>query len=158
MILTDNMTKTLVDDCELISPYQERNQQPASYDLTIANIRTEFDTEVNVVNPGESVLIGTIERVSLPDDVVGFIKDKSTFLRSLCSVGQGFVDPGFTGNLTIQFTNNSSRAIALNPGMPFCQIVFAQTGENVGTAYDGHYQDSDGIIKATPVLGIGGQI
>lgn len=159
MILTDLMTKTLADDCDIIQPYQERNQQPASYDLTIANIKTEFDTEVSVVNPGETVLIGTIERVNLPDNVAGFIKDKSSFLRLMCSVGQGFVDPGFCGNLTVQFTNRSSRAVALKTGAPFCQIVFAQTGESVGEAYDGHYQNSDGVVGAVPnVLGIGGAV
>lgn len=159
MILTDIMTKTLVDECEIIQPYQERNQQPASYDLTIANIKTEFGTEISVVNPGETVLIGTIERVNLPDDVVGFIKDKSSFLRAMCSVGQGFVDPGYCGDLTVQFKNNSSRAIALNPGMPFCQIVFEQTSGDVAESYNGHYQDSDGIVPASPnVLGIGGAI
>ena len=154
MVLTDSTIKRLAIEESMIEPFASPNLQPASYDLTIAEIKSEDERSVWTVNPGETVLIGTVERVILPPDVCGFIKDKSSYLRQLCNVGQGFVDPGFRGNLTISFTNHSKRAIAFSPGMSFCQIVFIGTDTEVLEAYNGHYQDSDGIAQ-TAVLGIG---
>lgn len=156
MVLTDKNIKTLAETESLIEPFAYSNLQPASYDLTISKIETENEKEVWIVNPGETVLIETAERVKIPSDVCAFLKDKSSYLRAYCTIGQGFIDPGFDGVLTVSFTNHSDRAVAFEPLAPFCQIVFVETDGVVSKEYDGHYQGADGLQRPQPnVLGIG---
>lgn len=158
MILTDSNIRKLSEIYNLIVPFSEMNLQPASYDLTIGDVDAEQKEDGRwEVKPGESVLISTAERVSIPNNIAGFLKDKSSFLRSGLQIGQGFVDPGFNGNLTVLFINhNSDTIVDLYSGTPFCQIVFAETKGPIEEAYNGHYQNSEGITgKWIPVLGVG---
>lgn len=158
MILTDKNIRRLTNIYNLIVPFEEEQLQPASYDLSVGDIEIEKEESgLWEIEPGESVLISTKETVSLPNNVAGFLKDKSSYLRGGFKIGQGFVDPGFRGNLTVLFTNMSKEnTLLLGEGDPLCQIVFAETKDTVEEAYNGHYQNSDGVVgKWTPVLGVG---
>lgn len=134
MILGNKLIKDFIQD-----NYDPNSLNPASYDL-----RASDDIEIE---PGKTELISTIEYVALPIDLSGFIKDKSSFLRLKVNVGQGYVDPGFRGNLTVSVTNHSDETVRIRKGMRFCQIVFMMTVETK-SGYDGHYQDQDGLRES----------
>jgi dCTP deaminase len=72
-----------------------------------------------ILHPGEFVLGSTFERVSLPDDVAARLEGKSSLgrLGLLTHSTAGFIDPGFTGHVTLELSNVATLPIKLWPGM-----------------------------------------
>jgi dCTP deaminase len=72
------------------------------------------------------VLGSTLERVALPDDLVGRLEGKSSLgrLGLLIHSTAGFVDAGWDGQLTLELSNVASLPITLYPGMKIGQISF----------------------------------
>ena len=60
--------------------------------------------EAFVLHPGEFVLGSTYEQVTLPDDVAARVEGKSSLgrLGLLTHATAGFVDPGFSGHVTLE--------------------------------------------------------
>ena len=79
-----------------------------------------------ILHPGEFVLGSTLERVSLPDDLVARLEGKSSLgrLGLLIHSTAGFVDAGFDGHLTLELSNVATLPITLYPGMKIGQISF----------------------------------
>ncbi len=79
-----------------------------------------------VIQPGEFILAATVETITLPDDIVARVDGKSSLgrLGLLIHATAGFVDPGWTGTLTLELSNVAKMAIAVYPGMRICQISF----------------------------------
>ena len=87
-------------------------------------------------------LASTIERFSMPNDVMGRVTDKSTWARCGLAVQNTVIEPGWRGHLTLELTNHSDKPIAICAGMPIAQIIFELLdfpAEGVG--YNGRYQD-----------------
>ena len=106
------------------------------------------------MKPGEFLLASTIEKVELPATIRGVIHNKSTPARmglSVCN-DSAFVDPGFSGQLTLELVNNGPLTIVLRPGAMICQLEFtrlttpsvAPYGDDVRSS---HYQHQ---TEATP--------
>ena len=68
----------------------------------------------------------TLERVTLPDDLVARLEGKSSLgrLGLLIHSTAGFVDSGFSGNLTLELSNVANLPITIYHGMPIGQISF----------------------------------
>ena len=79
-----------------------------------------------MLHPGEFVLGSTVERVRLPDDLVGRLEGKSSLgrLGLLIHSTAGFVDAGWDGHLTLELSNVANLPITLYPGMKIGQISF----------------------------------
>jgi dCTP deaminase len=79
-----------------------------------------------IIQPGEFVLAATLETITLPDDIVARVDGKSSLgrLGLLIHATAGFVDPGWTGRLTLELSNVAKMPIAVRPGMRICQISF----------------------------------
>jgi dCTP deaminase len=79
-----------------------------------------------ILHPGEFVLGSTLERVALPDDLVGRLEGKSSLgrLGLLIHSTAGFVDPGFAGFLTLELSNVANLPITVYPDMKIGQISF----------------------------------
>jgi dCTP deaminase len=77
-----------------------------------------------VLHPGEFVLGSTFETVSLPDDLAGRLEGKSSLgrLGLLTHSTAGFIDPGFTGHITLELSNVANLPITLWPGMKIGQL------------------------------------
>jgi len=77
-----------------------------------------------VLHPGEFVLGSTLEVVTLPDDLAGRLEGKSSLgrLGLLTHSTAGFIDPGFTGHLTLELSNVANLPIMLWPGMKIGQL------------------------------------
>jgi dCTP deaminase len=82
------------------------------------------DDEPFVLHPGEFVLGSTFESVSLPDDLAGRLEGKSSLgrLGLLTHSTAGFIDPGFTGHITLELSNVANLPITLWPGMKIGQL------------------------------------
>jgi dCTP deaminase len=79
-----------------------------------------------ILHPGEFVLGQTLEHVTLPDDMVARLEGKSSLgrLGLLIHSTAGFVDAGFSGNLTLELSNVANLPITIYEGMPIGQISF----------------------------------
>lgn len=98
-----------------------------------------------VLHPGEFVLGQTIERLTLPDNVVCRIEGKSSLGRIglLVHATAGFVDPGFEGCLTLELSNQAMVPIKLYPGMLIGQLSFQWMDQPAEKPYNGKYQGDE---------------
>ncbi|MFN2318661.1 MAG: dCTP deaminase [Dermatophilaceae bacterium] len=104
-----------------------------------------------VLHPGEFVLASTLETVTLPDDLAARVEGKSSLgrLGLLTHATAGFVDPGFSGHVTLELSNVATLPIMLWPGMKIGQLAFfrlSSPAENPygSSKYGSHYQGQRG--------------
>ncbi len=167
MILSDRTIREQLSTGRIaIDPFDEADVQPSSVDLhldrwfrtfrnhTMAHIDVKKNleeltelVEVNgddgpfILHPGEFVLGSTIERITLPDDLVARLEGKSSLgrLGLLIHSTAGFVDAGWDGQLTLELSNVANLPITLYPGMKIGQISFIQ----MTTAAENPYGSGD---------------
>jgi dCTP deaminase len=104
-----------------------------------------------ILHPGEFVLGSTYEIVTLPDDVAARLEGKSSLgrLGLLTHSTAGFIDPGFSGHVTLELANVANLPIKLWPGMKIGQLCFfrlsSPTAHPYGSAkYGSRYQGQRG--------------
>ena len=133
-----------------LDPYDPAMIQPSSIDVRLDRFFRLFDNhkyavidpsqdqpdltrlvepegdEPFVLHPGEFVLGSTYESVTLPDDVAARLEGKSSLgrLGLLTHSTAGFIDPGFTGHVTLELSNVATLPITLWPGMKIGQMCF----------------------------------
>lgn len=137
-----------------IDPYNPELLGPCSYDVTLGDGYTflnyphqidplnppkegkyiHFKLSQCVLGPKEFLLGHTNEVVTLGDSVAAQLEGKSSLgrLGLLVHVTAGFIDPGFSGQITLELHNVSENPILLTAGMPIGQLVFHQL-DNVPT-------------------------
>jgi dCTP deaminase len=107
-----------------------------------------------ILHPGEFVLGQTMEQVSLPDDLVARLEGKSSLgrLGLLIHSTAGFVDSGFSGNLTLELSNVANLPITIYHGMPIGQISFMRMDGPVESPYGSRRTGSkyQGQAEPTP--------
>jgi dCTP deaminase len=151
VILSDRSIRAEIEAGRIgVDPYDPEMVQPSSIDVRldhrflvfrshtrpVIDVRqdltdlteqvTATDTQPFILHPGEFVLGATAEVVALPDDIVGRVEGKSSLgrLGLLIHTTAGFVDAGFRGQLTLEFSNVATLPITLYPGMKIGQISF----------------------------------
>jgi dCTP deaminase len=102
--------------------------------------------ESMVVGPHEQVLLSTVEKVSMPDDIVGLVEIRTTWARHGFSMPPTIIDAGFSGTVTLCVTNNSPYGIRLKPNTRFAHVVFVKATSSVQSSYaKGSYSGQDGV-------------
>ncbi|MEN6513975.1 dCTP deaminase [Methanoculleus sp.] len=122
----------------VIEPYHSASQQPASYDLRVA--------EATTLPHGACTLVPSIERVELPADLAATHRCRSSLARRGVLLGGGFVDPGFRGQLTLCLTNAGMEEIYLAKGDRIVQMILQEVRSG-NLLYQGRYQDSEGAVQ-----------
>jgi dCTP deaminase len=104
-----------------------------------------------ILHPGEFVLGSTYELVTLPDDIAARLEGKSSLgrLGLLTHSTAGFVDPGFSGHVTLELSNVATLPIKLWPGMKIGQLCFIRLTSPAekpygSTEYSSRYQGQRG--------------
>jgi dCTP deaminase len=101
-----------------------------------------------ILHPGEFVLASTYEVITLPDDVASRLEGKSSLgrLGLLTHSTAGFIDPGFSGHITLELSNVANLPITLWPGMKIGQLCILRLtspserpygSSGVGSKYQG---------------------
>lgn len=176
MLLSDRDIRAEVNAGRVVlDPWDPAMVQPSSVDVRLDRYFRLFDNhkypvidpaqdqpeltrlvEVNpaegfVLHPGEFVLGSTLETVTLPDDLAARVEGKSSLgrLGLLTHATAGFVDPGFSGHVTLELSNVATLPIMLWPGMKigqFCFMRLTSPAEHpYGSAtYGSHYQGQRG--------------
>lgn len=144
MILSGQSIRRLCQEGYLVSPWTERTVingkssgiSIAGYDIRIAQ---------SIYMEGRDfALASTIERFKMPNDVIGLVKDKSSWARRGLSVFNTVIEPGWEGYLTLELANNSADHIGrINEGDPIAQIIFQRLDEPAEKPYDGKYQNQE---------------
>jgi dCTP deaminase len=151
MVLSDRtIREQLLAGRIRIEPIDESHIQPSSVDLHLGSrfqvfrnsrypyIDPSMDQvglmelveatveEPFVLHPGEFVLAATIERLTLPDDVVARLEGKSSLgrLGLLIHSTAGYIDPGWEGTITLELSNVANLPMVLTPGMAIGQVSF----------------------------------
>lgn len=151
MLLSDIDIEDFIDAGEIsITPYDRSLLQPSSIDVRLgrqfrtfnSNRYTHIDpaqqqedltTLVELseddsftLHPGEFALASTKETITLPDTVAARLEGKSSLgrLGLMTHSTAGFIDPGFTGQITLELSNVSTLPIKLYPGMRIGQVCF----------------------------------
>jgi dCTP deaminase len=115
-------------------------------DLT-REVVTEGD-EPFILHPGEFVLASTYEVITLPNDIAGRLEGKSSLgrLGLLTHSTAGFIDPGFSGHITLELSNVANLPVKLFPGMKIGQLCLIKLSspaehpygsEKYGSRYQG---------------------
>lgn len=104
-----------------------------------------------MIDPGEHLLVSTIEKVNCPNDIAIRVEGKSSLGRIFLAVHvtAGFVDPGFSGNITLELVNLGTVPIYLEHGAKIAQLCFFQLDSPVESIYgtrNNNYQNSEGTI------------
>lgn len=79
-----------------------------------------------VVHPHEFILGVTTEWVELPRQLIANVEGKSSLgrLGLVIHATAGFIDPGFSGHVTLEITNLTELPLIIYPNMPVGQIRF----------------------------------
>lgn len=99
---------------------------PAEEQPELTRLIEVGDEEAFVLHPGEFVLGSTWEQVSLPATVAARLEGKSSLgrLGLLTHSTAGFIDPGFSGHVTLELSNMATLPVKLWPGMKIGQLCF----------------------------------
>ena len=176
MLLSDRDIKAEISAGRVkVEPFEGAMIQPSSVDVRLDRFfrvfenhkysvidpsieQSELTREVEVtgdeefiLHPGEFVLASTYEVITLPDDIAGRLEGKSSLgrLGLLTHSTAGFIDPGFSGHITLELSNVANLPVKLFPGMKIgqlCLIKLSSPAENpYGSAvYGSRYQGQRG--------------
>jgi dCTP deaminase len=179
MLLSDRDIRAEIEDGRVqLDPYDPRMIQPASIDVTLGDTFKSFVNTENYIDPTNAsynamleekvssdgifvlypsyfVLGSTAEILTLPNDLAARIEGKSSLgrLGLLTHVTAGFIDPGFSGQLTLELHNVSPMPILLRPGMKIGQLCFFHMSSASERPYGSeglgsHYQGQMGPTQA----------
>ncbi len=176
MLLSDRDIKEQISAKRVaIEPFDPAMVQPSSVDVRLDRFfrvfenhkYSEIDPSVEqpeltrelevapdehfILHPGEFVLASTYEVITLPDDIAGRLEGKSSLgrLGLLTHSTAGFIDPGFSGHITLELSNVANLPVKLFPGMKIgqlCLIKLSSPAEHpYGSAvYGSRYQGQRG--------------
>jgi dCTP deaminase len=155
-----------------VEPFEEAMIQPSSVDVRLDKFFRVFENhkysvidpsteqaeltreviaegdEPFILHPGEFVLASTYEVITLPDDIAGRLEGKSSLgrLGLLTHSTAGFIDPGFSGHITLELSNVANLPVKLFPGMKIGQLCLVKLSspaehpygsEKYGSRYQG---------------------
>ncbi len=106
------------------------------------------------LHPGELALAVTHESVTLPANMVGWLDGRSSLARLglMVHVTAHRIDPGWSGNIVLEFYNSGKLPLALKPKMKIGAISFevlSGTAEHPYNARkDAKYRNQDGAIAS----------
>ncbi|MEJ3405750.1 dCTP deaminase [Rathayibacter sp. YIM 133350] len=184
MLLSDHDIRAdIAADRIQLSPYDDAMVQPSSIDVRLDRYFRLFDNhkypfidpaedqpdlthlvevgadEPFILHPGEFALGSTFEAVGLPDDIAARLEGKSSLgrLGLLTHSTAGFIDPGFSGHVTLELSNVATLPIKLWPGMKIGQMCFfrltSPADKPYGSAeYSSRYQGQRGPTASRSFL------
>lgn len=165
MILSD---RTLLNSLRLLVGHEDDSLvNPASIDLRVG---TELmyqnpyptgpedrwwrydlsDGRPYYLNPGEAVLIATLETITIPNGYVGVCFLKSSRAREGYDHAlAGWVDPGWSGILTLEIRNVLQYArLPVYKGFKIVQLAVMKCDAPSLEPYQGNYKGATGVMAS----------
>ena len=184
MLLSDRDIKSEIDKKRVVLEPCDLNMiQPSSVDVRLDRLFRTFENhkyahidpaenqpeltrevgvasnEAFILHPGEFVLGSTYEVITLPDDIAGRLEGKSSLgrLGLLTHSTAGFIDPGFSGHVTLELSNVANLPIKLWPGMKIGQLALFRLSSPAehpygSSVYGSRYQGQRGPTPSKAYL------
>lgn len=147
MLLSDQGIKKLAKEDGMITPFEERNLQSVSYDITAGNIARVFNrlsdpidlndkenikltyceidiTDGYLIKPNEYMLVKSGEKYTLPDDIAAYARPRTTLSRLGLILTPQHFNPSFSGYIYYGLLNVTPNILKIYPGTSIGQIVF----------------------------------
>ena len=135
-----------------ITPFEEKQIQPSSVDLRlghrfrrfqrtnlpfidikkpVSDLMEVLEVEAGqpvIVRPREFLLGTTVETVTIPADIVAQLEGRSSLgrLGIVIHSTAGYIDPGFSGQITLEISNLLEEPVALYAGIRVAQVFFSR--------------------------------
>lgn len=166
MVLSDaDIKKALKDRRIAISPAPDLESQlgSCSIDLRLGNTfrvfeyskkayidpaKKDYSNEITrevlveeggqfIMQPGDFVLAVTLEKVTIPDNLMGRLEGRSSLGRLGIVVHStaSIFDPGWDGNCVLELGNLGRMAVVLTVGMRICAMTFEELSSSATTPY-----------------------
>jgi dCTP deaminase len=106
------------------------------------------------LHPGELALAVTLESVTIPDNLVGWLDGRSSLARLglMVHVTAHRIDPGWHGQIVLEFYNSGKIPVALKPGMTIGALSFETLSGPAARPYnrrqDAKYKDQNGAVAS----------
>lgn len=97
--------------------------------------RTSF-----VFRPHKFYLVKTIEKVTVPENMVGLFRTRGTLFRSGAAIYTGVADPGYSGELNFAMINHSDLDFEVELGARIVFVMFYKVEGGVISKYRGQWQ------------------
>ena len=147
MLLSAQEIKKLAKEDGMITPFEERNLQSVSYDITAGNIARVFNrlsdpidlndkenikltyceidiTDGYLIKPNEYMLVKSGEMYTLPDDIAAYARPRTTLSRLGLILTPQHFNPSFSGYIYYGLLNVTPNILKIYPGTSIGQIVF----------------------------------
>lgn len=130
-----------------------------------ADVQTALDTvmsdEIEIdddkaffLHPGELAIAVTHESITLPSNMVGWLDGRSSLARLglMVHVTAHRIDPGWSGNIVLEFFNSGKLPLALKPKMKIGALSFELLSDHAEKPYnarnDAKYRNQDGAVAS----------
>ncbi len=155
MILSAQTIRHRCVNSNMIEPFNERTVfrgktfglGAAGYDVRVefkvGNIHRFHDSKWCEGAGSRFLLASTMERFSMPGNVMGIVHDKSSWARKGLTVQNTVIEPGWAGFLTLELTYHGEGELLVCAGDPIAQIVFHLLDDVTDQPYGGKYQNQE---------------
>jgi dCTP deaminase len=135
----------------MLSPFNERTLfEGRSFGLSSCGYDIRLAEDIWLW-PLYGRLASSIEYFNMPKDVAAEVKDKSTNARLFTLVQNTFIEPGWSGYLTLELTRDRPWPVFLKRGTPIAQIIFYRLENQTEQPYTGKYQNQKAGPQ-TPIM------
>lgn len=129
-----------------IDPYKKDYSAEVTREVKLKN------SEQFIMQPGDFVLAVTLERVKIPDNMMGRLEGRSSLGRMGIVVHStaSIFDPGWDGKCVLELGNLGRMAVALTPGMRICAMTFEELSSPSQIPYNKR-RDAKYVMQERPV-------
>lgn len=137
VLVNHQIVRAIEDGVIVVEPFDVKNVQLASIDLTLDDfIDTTAGEHIDVtagqsfnLAAGQTVIVTTKEWVEFPQDHIGRVGAMASLARCGIMTSHGLqIDPGFQGDLQFCLFNAGGRDFELRGGMPIISIEIVPLG------------------------------
>lgn len=143
---------------EHTAPYIDLSGPREEMQKAMNNVMSEEivipDGEAFFLHPGELALAVTYESVTLPADIVGWLDGRSSLARLglMVHVTAHRIDPGWSGQIVLEFYNSGKLPLALRPKMKIAALNFETMSGEADRPYnkrnDAKYKGQMGAVAS----------
>lgn len=140
------------------APFIDLSGPRAEVDAALNSVMSDeivlAEDGVFILHPAELALGVTLESVTLPDDIVGWLDGRSSLARLglMVHVTAHRIDPGWSGNIVLEFYNSGKLPLALRPHMKIGALNFELMTGPADRPYnkrvDAKYKEQTGAVAS----------
>ena len=131
-----------------------KEEMQAAMDSVMSDEIFIADGDAFFLHPGELALAVTYESVTLPDNIVGWLDGRSSLARLglMVHATAHRIDPGWSGQIVLEFYNSGKLPLALRPKMKIAALNFETMSSAALRPYnkreDAKYKDQTGAVAS----------